>query len=169
MTVRVLGAGDLPALRALRRAALTGHPEAFGSSPEENEALDEDARLRQLAHPNAVFGAFAGDRLVGMAGFAPLAGIKRRHRAMLWGVYVASEHRGAGFARSLVQAVIAHASGRVLVLEAAVGLENAPARALYAGLGFREYGIERRALRIGDTFQDEALIVLDLPHPEKAG
>jgi RimJ/RimL family protein N-acetyltransferase len=49
----------------------------------------------------------------------------------------------------------------VIVLEAAVGLANESARRTYHSLGFRPYGIERKALRIGDVFYDEELLFID--------
>src|SRR5215204_5554105 len=46
-----------------------------------------------------------------------------------------------------------------------VVLTNESARRTYHGLGFRPYGIERKAIRVGDTFYDEELLYLDLPQP----
>jgi len=54
----------------------------------------------------------------------------------------------------------------VIMLEAAVGLTNEGARRTYRGLGFKPYGIERKAIRVGDVFYDEELLFLDLPQPE---
>jgi RimJ/RimL family protein N-acetyltransferase len=54
------------------------------------------------------------------------------------------------------------------MLEAAVGLANASARRTYHGLGFKPYGIERKAIRVGDVFHDEELLYLDLPQPRDA-
>jgi RimJ/RimL family protein N-acetyltransferase len=51
------------------------------------------------------------------------------------------------------------------MLEAAVGLTNGSARRTYHNLGFRPYGIERKAIRIGDVFHDEELLYLDLARP----
>src|SRR5215218_2525104 len=46
-----------------------------------------------------------------------------------------------------------------------VVLTNESARRTYHGLGFRPYGIEPKAIRVGDTFYDEELLYLDLPQP----
>jgi RimJ/RimL family protein N-acetyltransferase len=52
---------------------------------------------------------------------------------------------------------------RLEQLQLSVTLENAAAMAVYAGLGFRPYGLERRALRLGPgQYRDEALLALDL-------
>jgi RimJ/RimL family protein N-acetyltransferase len=68
----------------------------------------------------------------------------------------------------LVQSVIDHASRHVIMLEAAVGLTNDGARRTYHGLGFKPYGIQRKALLVGDRFYDEELLYLDLPQPGDA-
>jgi RimJ/RimL family protein N-acetyltransferase len=41
---------------------------------------------------------------------------------------------------------------------------NAAACRLYRAAGFEQYGLERRALKIGDTYYDEALMALSLRH-----
>jgi RimJ/RimL family protein N-acetyltransferase len=42
----------------------------------------------------------------------------------------------------------------------AVSSQNAGARGLYESLGFEMYGCEKRALKIGDRYVDEELMVL---------
>jgi len=42
----------------------------------------------------------------------------------------------------------------------AVSSQNAGAKSLYESLGFEVYGCERRALKIGDAYVDEELMVL---------
>jgi GNAT superfamily N-acetyltransferase len=167
--IRTLEPSDAERFRTLRLEALTVAPEAFGASYEEDAALPlETIRARLSANPNMVFGAFADHALVGMAGFAVYDRIKARHKGLLWGVYVKAEWRRHQVGKRLVQSVIDHASRHVIMLEAAVGLTNDGARQTYHGLGFRPYGIQRKALRVGDTFYDEELLCLDLPQPGKA-
>lgn len=161
--IRPLAPSDAQAFKALRLEALTASPEAFGSSYEEEAPLALEAVRARIAAsgPNAVFGAFADEQLVGMAGFAVYDRVKACHKGLMWGVYVRAEHRGRGLGRTLVQAVIDHASRHVIMLEAAVGLDNGSARRTYHALGFRPYGIERKALRVGDVFYDEELLAID--------
>ena len=104
----------------------------------------------------------------GGAGFPPHAGVRARHKGVLWGVYVKAEWRGHHVGKRLVQSVIEHACRHVIMLEATVGLANDGARSTYHGLGFKPYGIQRKALRVGDTFYDEELLYLDLPQPGEA-
>lgn len=162
--LRRLGPADAEAFRVLRLEALSTAPEAFGSSTEEEAARPMDVVRSRLADtgPDAIFGAFAGNDLVGMAGFVLSQGIKKRHKGLLWGVFVRAGWRDRGTGEQLVRAVIDHARSHVLLLQATVVTTNGSARRVYDRLGFISYGIEHRALRVGDTFHDEALLMLDL-------
>ena len=164
IAIRMLGAADLAAYRALRREAVTLAPVAFLTTPAEDAATSDAEVERRLAsaRPSAVFGAFAADALVGMAGFSANEREKQRHRGTLWGVYVQPDHRGHGIARQLVQAVIAHAAQHARYLDAVVAGSNVQARALYAGLGFQQYGIVPSAQFAEGAFHDDILIGIKL-------
>lgn len=168
--IRPLTADDAGAYRALRLAALLDAPEAFGASHADEAAQPLTAFADRVSPrgPSCVFGAFSGERLMGIAGFLAGTFEKTRHRGTLWGVYVAPEARGHGLAAALVEAVIAQAAGHFVVLQARVVTTNGTARRLYARLGFRDYGIETKALRVGNTFHDEALIALEFPPAKDA-
>jgi len=165
--IRPLAPSDAQAYRDLRLEALAGSPEAFGSSYEEEAPLPlETVRARIPASgPNAIFGAFAEDRLVGMAGFAVYDRQKASHKGLMWGVYVQADWRGQGLGRRLVRQVIDHASRYVIMLEAAVGVTNESARRTYHALGFKPYGVERKALRVGGVFYDEELLFIEFEEP----
>ncbi|MCZ8043472.1 MAG: GNAT family N-acetyltransferase [Beijerinckiaceae bacterium] len=162
--IRPLTAADATAYRKLRLQALRDHPEAFGASYEDEVARSLEVTAKRLdgGPLNCVFGAFAGDDLVGTAGFiVPDRSLKSCHKGLLVGVHVAPAHRGHGLGRALVTAVIDHARAHVVLLQAGVGVANTPALRLYESLGFRHYGREDKALRVDGVFIDEALIVLD--------
>lgn len=157
----VLEPKDAPAFRKLRLEGLKRHPEAFGASYEEEAALPLAEIERRLAGA-AVFGAFADGELVGVAGLLVPGAAKKRHKGELWGVYVRAGARGAGIGTALVRAVIAHARGRIQQLHTTVVTDNGPARRLYAKLGFRPYGVEPRALKVGERCYDQELLALML-------
>lgn len=62
----------------------------------------------------------------------------------------------------LVQEMLRHAAEHVEIIQAPVVIENLAARKLYYDLGFRPFGFESQALRIGDRYYDEEHIALDL-------
>ena len=162
--LRALGMEDVQEFRRVRLDALRLHPEAFAASYEDECVLDAAQFAERLATPGLTrFGAFARQEMVGLVGLLVPAGSKVRHKAHLFSMYVAGQHRRSGLADRLVQTVIdAAREAGALVLQLTVTAGNAPAQRLYRRMGFRVYGIERRALKVGDQFYDEELMALDL-------
>ena len=148
MTIRRLIPGDAEAYRALMLEGYARHPDAFTSTVAEREALPLAWWEKRLdASPTAeqvVFGAFDGDALVGAAGVLFQAREKSRHKADLFGMYVAPAARGGGFGRQLVQAVLDEAAARegVRIVQLTVTEGNAAAQTLYERCGFRPFGVE---------------------------
>jgi ribosomal protein S18 acetylase RimI-like enzyme/catechol 2,3-dioxygenase-like lactoylglutathione lyase family enzyme len=157
--IRRLLASDAEAARDIRLEALKRCPVAFSSSYED-ESAQPLGWFSDKLETVAVFGAFASEKLVGTAGFAPQQGRKLSHKGVLWGVYVRPEARGGGVARLLVQAVVEHARTQVKVLLLSVVRENKAARRLYASCGFRAYGVEPFSIMVDGVGHDEELMVL---------
>ncbi|OJW27296.1 MAG: hypothetical protein BGO51_05395 [Rhodospirillales bacterium 69-11] len=160
-SIRRIGPSDAAAFRGLRLAALAAHPEAFGSSYEEEAAAGPDDLRLLPSPPGFLLGGFAGPTLVATTGVAVSPRVKQRHKGTLWGVYVDPAHRGGGIATSLVKAAVQEAREaglRVLLL--AVTLGNDAAIRRYEAAGFRRVGIEPRALCVDGRFLDEAVMAL---------
>jgi len=83
---------------------------------------------------------------------------KLRHKGVLWGMYVRPAARGTGLAPALVARVLDHARGVVEEVRLTVAASNAAAVRLYEAAGFVPYGLERRALRVGNAYHDEVLM-----------
>lgn len=164
--IRLLGPDDAEALVLLRREALAGHPLAFGASPEDDRSLSPELVRTSLADPqaSAVFGLFTGAEMVGMVGVVRATGLKRRHKAHVWGMYVSTRARGRGAGRSLLEAAIGQARSWPGVEQLQLSVTEAAdeARRLYAAAGFREWGRESRSLRWEGEYVDEIHLVLDL-------
>ncbi|MCC7272248.1 MAG: GNAT family N-acetyltransferase [Alphaproteobacteria bacterium] len=158
IAIRPFGRADVAAFRALRLEALISHPDAFGSAAADEALLPDEAVAARMAGGDT-FGAFDREQLVGMAGFMVHAGRKRRHKGMLWGVYVRPAWRGRGLAAALVDRVLAHAAGRVELVQLSVVVGNKSARRLYESRGFTAYGTETHSLKLPDGYVDELLMV----------
>lgn len=164
--IRKLCPEDTTALVALRREALDNDPLAFGASPADDKGLSIVFVRSALADVDeqAVFGHFDAPKLTGMVGVIRASAAKRRHRALVWGMYVAPHVRTQGIGRRLLDAVIEHARTwpQVEQLHLSVSDSAVAARRLYETAGFRSWGRERRALQWAGRVVDEFHLVLEV-------
>ncbi|MGQ9370812.1 GNAT family N-acetyltransferase [Azospirillum sp. A39] len=156
--VRQLGAADAAAFRALHLEALRAHPAAFAMAYEEECDLPLTA-FRTRLDQQTVFGGFVAGALAGIATLQRHAPLKRRHVAMLWGMYVKEEVRGAGLAAAILRAAIARAEREVDQLELYVAVGNDRAGRFYRRFGFEPYGVMRRSLRVDGVDHDAEMMV----------
>ncbi len=108
---------------------------------------------------------FVDNSIVSCVGFYSLNLAKTKHRGVIWGMYTKAEYRGQGIASSLIQTIINHAKLRVIQLHLTCVTSNLGAVAFYQKQGFKIYGTEPHALKMGDTFFDEYLMILELTQP----
>lgn len=158
MTIRRLLPSDARDYRALMLEGYAQHPDAFTSTVAEREVLPLSWWQKRLdPSPSAdqvVFGAFDGAALAGAAGLQFQAREKARHKADLFGMYVAPTARGAGFGRQLVLALLQEAAARegVRIVQLTVTEGNAAAQTLYERCGFQPFGVEPYAVALGAAY-----------------
>ena len=169
MEVRILTEADGEAFWNIRLRALRDDPESFGSSYEEIlergiAGATQSLRKRDTAPDDVTFGAFEGETLVGIAGFRREEEVKKRHKGVIWGMYVPREMRGKGIGKALLQAAIAYAKTmpQLEQINLSVVLTSREARQLFISLGFQTYGLERHALKLHDRYFDHELMTLHL-------
>lgn len=163
--IRPLAASDAAAFSAIRLEAIRDSPWAvWPTYAEEAGRTREEIEARiQRTDTQIVFGAFIDRKLVGIAGLRrePLEQVK--HKAMLWGVFINPERRREGLARTLLSRVLSFARDeRILQVHLCVNTENVRAGHLYRSIGFRSFGVEPRAMCVGDRFFDEEHMILRL-------
>jgi ribosomal protein S18 acetylase RimI-like enzyme len=158
MSARRLLPPDAAAYRALMLEGYERHPDAFTSSVDERAALPLawwQSRLEDSPRPGqVVLGAFDGERLVGAAGLEFESRTKARHKAHLFGMYVAADSRQGGFGRQLVLGLLAQAAARggVKVVQLTVTEGNAAAQSLYESCGFVVFGVEPFAVALDGSY-----------------
>lgn len=165
LEIRPLAAPDAAAFRQIRLQAISDSPAAVRPTYEEEagRTVEETEARIQRTDTQIVFGAFIDAKLVGLAGLRREPLEQGRHKAVLWGVFITPDRRRAGLARQLFSRVLAFAGDEgILQIQLCVNAENVRARRLYLSLGFKSFGVEPRAMRVGDRFFDEEHMVLRL-------
>lgn len=169
ITVALLTPSDVDEYRRVRLRALAEHPEAFRSDAEAEAAKSMrwwEERLAPRTESHAAFvGAWtAARRLVGTAGLVLETRRKVCHTATLVGMYVMPEHAGHGIGARLLDACVdvARAEPSVEILYLTVTSTNSGAIRLYERTGFVAYGLEPRAMRLGDRTFDKLMMALHL-------
>lgn len=142
---------DAPDYVAIRREMLQDAPWAFLASASQDRGCDVEKVRVSLAREDAsIVGVRDGGKLAGVAGVIREEALKRRHIAMIWGVYVTPAARGRGCARAVVSRAVevARSWPGIASIHLAVNANAPEAKRLYDSLGFVEWGYEPDAVRI---------------------
>lgn len=174
LEIRMLREKHIPAFRALRVRALKEVPHYFGAGlPDEKRTTDKSygAAFGIGARRNFVLGGFVDGKLAGVIGFRRLGLENLKHKAAIWGMYVAPDHRGQGLGKALLEECLTRA-GKQRGLEAiqlAVESGNRAAIGLYRKAGFRKYAVEKRGLKVAGEYYDEDWMQADAPGSGRGG
>ena len=167
--IRPLTVDNYEEYRQLRLEALKSAPEAFAETPEDFEKKTLSEIREDISMLNAsggfIIGAFANNgKLLGMIGLGRSNYDKLRHRGHVWGVYVTQSARGNGIGEKLIKEVVNKALkiDDFVQLDIEVVTTNKRALQLYQKVGFELFGTQPRALKVGNKYFDEHLLVLKL-------
>ncbi len=168
--IRQLERHDALTYHALRLRMLRVYPDAFTSSFEEDSlkplAWAEKRIVAAAASPHDfVLGALAvGNALIGAVGLSVESRQKQRHKALLFGMYVAPESEARGVGRALLAACVERARSipGLEQINLSVTATNDRACRLYESAGFSIFGIEERAIKVGTEYFAKAHMTLRL-------
>ncbi|MBU2856206.1 GNAT family N-acetyltransferase [Acidithiobacillus ferrooxidans] len=145
---------DDPAYRALWLDALQQHAQYFRTAAGDDVPAGIPTRG---AEDRLTLGAFEKNALVGIVSLERDRGVKLRHKALLFRMFVASEVAGRGVGNSLLLEVLSRTQGiddlrciHLTVLE-----RNQRARDLYRSLGFVDFALEPEAVRMDAEYMGE--------------
>ena len=160
-TIEILTADKWQVLKDLWLFALKEDPIPFGTDYEDDVALSDDEWKKKFeAGPK--YCARMGEEYVGLIGVILEKKVKVRHSADVVGLYVLPEWQGKGIGRKLIERVVAdmHAKPGIVRLRLGVDVERTKAIKLYTSLGFVQTGISPKAIKVGTTYQDHAMMSL---------
>ncbi|MBC6993523.1 GNAT family N-acetyltransferase [Neolewinella lacunae] len=167
--IRSLGPADLNAFIALRRQSFATDPLSWDYDPGHEVSAEEWLPKILETDGQFVLGYFLTEgrqkpELAGVIGLTRYEKLKRRHRALVWGVYVSPAARGQQAARQLLTETIRRARAmegleRIILT---VSHHASAARALYTAAGFVEFGREPGASRNEGVGMDEIYMLLEL-------
>jgi RimJ/RimL family protein N-acetyltransferase len=168
--IRTLTPADTEAFVAMRYQAFTTDPLSWDHDP--GTHIDPEVwrpRLAEVPGLKFVLGYFLTEdreipELAGIMGFTRFEKTKRRHRSMLWGVYVSPVARGRRVSAQLLEETIRRARQIEGLERITLAVSNrAPAALhLYQKAGFVEFGREPGAARTGNVDMDEIHMLLEL-------
>jgi GNAT superfamily N-acetyltransferase len=169
IAIRRLAPDDVAVYRALRLRGLKEHPDAFTSGYDEEAAKPLAATEARLA-PEAgarMWGAFVEGTLVGAIGLLREPRVKIRHKGEVFGMYVVRERAAQGVGAALLAHLLGEARREpdLTQLTLTVTETNVAARRLYEKFGFRSFGIEPKAILVGDTYFDKNHMIHFLVQP----
>lgn len=165
-TIARLTVADAADYRDLRLEGLRAYPEAFIAAWDEEETQSQ-AQFAERLESAVVFGARddGHDRLAAVLGVHVPEASKIKHKATLFGLYVRPFARQSGLGAAMMRTAIAHAALSAEEILLTVTASDASAIRIYEDLGFCRYGLEQRALKVGERYYDTALMSLVLPKP----
>ncbi len=143
--------------RDLRLEALMSDPTAFGGSYEEEIILPDEKWVNRI---NNVLFAMLDDKPVGMIVYIFNKGLKIKHIANIYGVYVKKEYRCQGVGKKLLENAISLilANKSIIKINLSVNPLQVAAVKLYEKYGFESVGILKNDLLIEGIFYDEVVM-----------
>ncbi|WP_259415710.1 GNAT family N-acetyltransferase [Bacillus toyonensis] len=164
--IRLLTKEDAKKYWDLRLQALQVNPEAFITTYE--EAIRQENPIERVegnltSTISCTLGAFNEGKLIGVVTLLTEEKVAYKHKGHIVAMYVDAQNRRNGLARELIANAIQRARDIQLEqLTLGVVSTNEPAKKLYESMGFKTYGIEKRAIKINGAYSDDEHMVLFL-------
>lgn len=159
MEIRRLETQDAPIFKEIRMEALKTDPIAFAA--DYSDEINHPVSLyEEWIESKIVYGAFETGELIGVSSFTwEKSKRKLCHGGMIQSVFVKPNYRRQGIGTSLFNAIIDNLPKEIEKVIIYVVKKNEKAKSMYEALGFQQYGLEEKALKIDGQYYDEYLMV----------
>jgi len=163
--VKVLTENETDAFISIRLKGLSESPISFASSFEEGvDKTQSYKNFKNRTDEYYTLGNFEDGNLVGIVGFIREKKLKKKHKSLIWGMYVDPNYRNKGIAKRLLSEVIDRAKKldglSKIILSVTQPQENV--HKFYQSLGFEKYAVEKDAMRVGGKQIDEIFMSIQL-------
>lgn len=162
VTIKKLTINDLEDFKTIRLSALFNAPQMFGSTYER----EVNQPLEFFSYPienYAVFAAYVENKVVGLTVFSQNTGMKDKHKAQITSVYVLPEFRQKGIANQILNEVLRYGKQHAEQILLSVVESNESAIKLYKKHGFQVYGIEPKAMKMNNQYDNNVLMIYFYP------
>jgi ribosomal protein S18 acetylase RimI-like enzyme len=165
ISIRKLHPDEAALYRAIRLQCLKTEPDHFGSTFEEESSMPRlrfESWIEQDDPDHVIFGAFNGELLIGIVGFARQERRRARHRGEVVQMYVEASYRGQRVGEKLLRGLLDHAFSLEGVEQAQLSVvaHNRAAIRLYERIGFQALGVQPNYFKVGERYLDQQFMLL---------
>lgn len=163
---RKLEVADSILYRNIRLKCLQTFPDNFGSTFEEESKIEKlkfEVFLKEENADNFMFGAFDGEKLIGICGFSRELRAKTEHRGEIVQMFVDPQYTSKNIGFELLQKTIEKAFKNAAIEQIVLSVvaENKAANRLYEKLGFIEYGLLKNYFKKDEIYWRQRFMVLN--------
>jgi hypothetical protein len=166
LTLRKLVTSDYDAFLAMRLGMLETSTKNYTAGLHDWKNASREQVMHYLLEgengsDNFVLGAFH-EELVGMVGFRRESRAATRHKGSTWGLFEKAGLEEHEIEKTLLQEVIrtVRSYDGFEYIRSVQNASNLKKLELFLSLGFKQYGLEERSMRVDDDFFDQAYLKL---------
>ena len=162
-TIEILGPDQWKEYQEIRLKSLKTDPTAFAISYQQFLEQGEEKIRKNLSDPNRKnYIAKIGDKIVALAEYSLETPENVKHLAKIHAVFVDPDFRGKGIGYSLLKRMIddLHNNPVTVRVVLSVNNENETAKNLYKKLGFVQFGVGEKEMKISGRYYDLAQMEL---------
>ena len=161
--IEVLTPDQWQEYRGIRLKALKTDPVAFGESYEREEKKSEQEIREKLEDPNRkAYIIKIGDKVCALAVASLVLPGHVNHQANIHAVFTDPDFRRLGLGSKLLGKILndLHSNPITSRVSLSVGVEQEAARKMYEKLGFKEFGIGHKEMKINGKYYDQVQMEL---------